>query len=163
MTLIKIIAALLVILVAAAILFPVRAGGGPLQITMCLSNLKQLATANLIYSTDFDDRFTNRDVWMDAIEPYTKNKELFTCPAFAEGKDPQVYGYCFHGKLSNAKLPANPEQVELLFDSINLARNASGDISSLPTPARHEMRSSAVRMNNIAYADSHVKGRESIP
>lgn len=144
-----------VLLVLAAILWPVSTGSPRSPKKQCLSNVKQLAVGHLIYISDYDDRFPNRDDWMDAIQPYTKNEGIFRCPVVAESKDPHLYGYCFHSILSNAKLPAHPETVELVFESISRARNASGNLESLPKPGRH--KSSKGGFNNIAYADGHVK------
>ncbi len=142
----------LALVVAAWIFMPIYAGQRPVAVqARCLSNLKQLATGFTIYSADYDDKFPNRDVWTGIIQLYTKNLEIYKCPAFEEAKDPQVYGYCFNRRLSNAALPPNPEKVELVFDSINLAKNASGTQESLPRPGRHNGK------NVIAYADGHAK------
>lgn len=113
--------------------------------------MKQLAAGHLIYISDYDDRFPNRDNWMDALQPYTKHETILHCPTLAETGNSQLHGYCFHSVLSNAKLPSSPETVELVFESINQAKNASGNLDSLPNPGRHK------GFNNVAYADSHAE------
>src|SRR5437879_2050248 len=50
----------------------------------CLSNAKQIALAALMYSQDYDDRFPpmkNTAQTQNLLNPYIKNKSLFTCPA----------------------------------------------------------------------------------
>lgn len=151
LSLLEVIVIVAVLVVLAAVLWPVHAGGGPAPRSACYSNLKQLAVGHIIYADDYDERFPDRDVWMDALEPYTKNKDILICPVIKELKDPHLYGYCFNAVLSSAKIPPNPEKVELVFDSINQARSASGTLESVPQPGRHKS------MNNIAYADGHAK------
>jgi prepilin-type processing-associated H-X9-DG protein len=135
------------------LLFPPIGGGKEsARRTACLSNLKQIARAQLLYSDDFDNRLPDRDEWMDVIAPYGKGPLPLVCTSLMKDHDPQIYGYCFNGRLSQATIPAQPELVALVFDSINLARNASGSLASLPVPARH-----VGDRNNVVYADAHVK------
>jgi prepilin-type processing-associated H-X9-DG protein len=61
--------------------------------TACLSNMRQLSTAMLMYTEDNDGLFppvVGRDSrqtslylgsWMHRIEPYTKNRGVFICPS----------------------------------------------------------------------------------
>lgn len=140
--------------VLAAVIYPVFAQerthcGG---VSSCLSNVKQLGTAINIYMADCDDRFPLRDTWMDATYLYTKNKSIYHSPALQLPKEnPDIYGYCFNAMLSGAKVPDAVDTVPMVFDSVNLAKNASGGIYSLPSPARHE------EGNHIGYVDSHAK------
>lgn len=147
----KLFVIVLGLLVLAAILWPVRHAYGPASTSACYSNLKQLAIGHIMYAADYDERFPDRDAWMDALKPYAKNEDVFICPVIKELEDPQLYGYAFNSTLSGAKVLPNPEKVELVFDSINQARNASGTLESLPNPGRHD------GMNNIAYADGSTK------
>ena len=137
-----------------AILWPVHSGGDRSPDTACLSNVKQCATGHLIYASDYDDLLPNRDRWMDDLVPYTKNPDIFKCTVVIDKKKPDLYGYCFNGALSEVKVPELAETVPLVFDSINLARNASGSLDSLPKPGRHGKDRPG---NSIAYADGHVK------
>jgi hypothetical protein len=127
----------------------------------CLSNLKQIATAQFLYASDYDDRFPDRDVWMDVVFPYIKNQETYHCPAFQKKeRKPEIYGYCFNAELSRVKLPTkSPELIPLAFDSVNLARSASGSIDSLPSPGRHKSDTSDAAYNMVAYADGHAKSQ----
>jgi len=100
-TLIELLVVIAIIALLAAILFPVfaRAREKARQ-TTCLSNEKQLGTAILMYSQDFDEILArawhgnggyqpsdNRPgnikyKWMDSIYPYVKSTEAFHCPDF---------------------------------------------------------------------------------
>ncbi len=47
--------------------------------THCLSNIKQLMTATLIYSSDYDDRMIAGPDVSVALMPYIKNADVFRC------------------------------------------------------------------------------------
>lgn len=125
--------------------------------SVCLSNLKRLSLAANTYAVDFDERFPNRDSWWDAVYAYTKSQDVLICPIIFAEKNPQLYGYAFNGALSNAKAPPKPETIPLIFESINLAKNASGDTNSTPNPGRHPHSATKLGCNNIGYADGHAK------
>ena len=117
----------------------------------CLSNLKELGLGLLMYSNDENDRFPPRDLWADAIVPYTKNPDLLFDPALRNGDDKGPYAYAFNGALSSSKPPKAPEAVPMVYDSVVPVRNASDLFKSLPYPGRHEGK------DNVAYADGHAK------
>ncbi len=104
-TLIELLVVIAIIAILAAILFPVfaRAKEAAKQ-SSCLSNTKQMALAQLIYSSDFDDLIipsnTVNDVpggdialasladqqtysWVNIIQPYLRNKSILLCPTFS--------------------------------------------------------------------------------
>src|SRR5205823_763235 len=60
----------------------------------CVSNLKQLVTAEMMYSQDYDEKFSGsfkqqpdgrRIHWGQMIYPYVKNYGVFRCPDQAFG------------------------------------------------------------------------------
>ena len=97
-TLIELLVVIAIIAILAAILFPVFAKAKEAaKKTAALSNVKQNATAVIMYNTDHDGNFAmvaymangngtipgtgNQVVSVfDAIIPYTKNKDIFTSP-----------------------------------------------------------------------------------
>ncbi len=85
-TLIELLVVIAIIAILAAILFPVfaRARDKALQAS-CLSNVKQITLAILMYTQDYDEVLprcsTGGVIWVDAIEPYINNQAILRCPA----------------------------------------------------------------------------------
>src|SRR5437879_2600031 len=69
----------------------------------CSSNLKQVCLATLMYAQDYDQRFPplhNQSRLPGMLNPYTKNAQLFRCPAT---KKPYTFN---KGLQPNPKVPA---------------------------------------------------------
>jgi prepilin-type N-terminal cleavage/methylation domain-containing protein/prepilin-type processing-associated H-X9-DG protein len=107
-TLIELLVVIGIIAALAAVLFPVfsrvQENG---RATTCLSNLKQIGTASLLYASDYDETFAmnrltdethvpkpcnntlmdfsglegSRNTWKRAILPYIKTHGIFLCPS----------------------------------------------------------------------------------
>ena len=107
-TLIELLVVIAIIAILAAILFPVfaRAREKARQAS-CMSNMKQLALAQLMYATDYDGRIchprTGRpyswalglgcgpaagggvySTWHATLQPYIKNAQISVCPTSGE-------------------------------------------------------------------------------
>lgn len=98
-TLIELLVVIAIIAILAAILFPVFAQAREsARATSCLSNTKQIALGQLMYTQDYDeviipweivDRNVNTidvqltGVWTTTIQPYLKNTQLLYCPSFS--------------------------------------------------------------------------------
>ena len=84
-TLIELLVVIAIIAILAAILFPVfaRAREKARQ-TACLSNVKQIGTAMMMYTQDWDERFVTVTAtyrWYMPLQPYVKNAQVFLCPS----------------------------------------------------------------------------------
>lgn len=107
-TLIELLVVIAIIAILAAILFPVFAKAREkARQTSCLSNARQLGTASHAYAQDYDETLapnrptaangTQLGTWRSAIQPYTKNWQIFFCPSNA----------CSGGDTEEARVP-NP-------------------------------------------------------
>jgi prepilin-type N-terminal cleavage/methylation domain-containing protein/prepilin-type processing-associated H-X9-DG protein len=94
-TLIELLVVIAIIAILAAILFPVFAQArAKARQVACLSNMKQIGTAVMMYSQDYDELIVpsqngtagvNLVSWPSIIMPYIKNRDVFVCPAGSEG------------------------------------------------------------------------------
>lgn len=127
------------------IIFPIQTGERPRN--SCLSNLKQIQLASMMYSNDYDDRMpTTR--WMEGLHPYLRTDEVFHDPDI-KGRP---YGYALNRVLVKADTDSikHPEKTPSYFDSTAEAPDYVSRFR-LPSPPRHGDHS------NVAYADGHAK------
>ena len=98
-TLIELLVVIAIIAILAAILFPVFAQAREAaRATSCLSNTKQIALGQLMYSQDYDETIIPweildrsqyaidaqiQGVWCTLIQPYVKNTQILYCPSFS--------------------------------------------------------------------------------
>jgi prepilin-type N-terminal cleavage/methylation domain-containing protein/prepilin-type processing-associated H-X9-DG protein len=94
-TLIELLVVIAIIAILAAILFPVFAQAREkARQTACLSNTKQLALSQQMYIQDYDEVFPLwaywtpiikingwKQTWVQLLQPYTKNMQVFKCPS----------------------------------------------------------------------------------
>jgi len=106
-TLIELLVVIAIVAVLAALLFPVLAQSREkARQTNCLSNMKQLGVATMLYTHDWDEtlphspyklvrRFDDPDRpnFLGAILPYVRSRALFVCPS---SLDPDGSGADLH-------------------------------------------------------------------
>jgi prepilin-type processing-associated H-X9-DG protein len=80
--------------------------------TQCLSNIKQLGTAAMMYAQDHHETLPLAETWEDALKPYLKTP--LPCPRAKRGT-----GYAMNKALSKKKLEdlESPAEVVLFFES----------------------------------------------
>ena len=108
-TLIELLVVIAIIAILAAILFPVFAQAREkARQTSCLSNMKQVMLGGMMYLQDYDEMFhriradhlvskydnnpsngaTDQAIgWENQLEPYLKNRGVFTCPSDVVERD----------------------------------------------------------------------------
>jgi prepilin-type N-terminal cleavage/methylation domain-containing protein/prepilin-type processing-associated H-X9-DG protein len=128
-TLIELLVVIAVIAILAAILFPVFAQAREkARSAHCQSNLKQLATAIVMYSQDYDSHWVpayyypagqgNAALglywWYDLIQPYARSYDVWICPSWhasydfgrkplpADRPKPLRFSYAFNEVAFNA-------------------------------------------------------------
>jgi prepilin-type processing-associated H-X9-DG protein len=114
----------------------------------CQSNLRQVNTALLMYCADWDDRYPLKAVpggWDPPLQPYTRNSQLWVCPAC-----PGELGYRHNDKLAGVKTSdvRRRNQTLTFWD-------AGANVQDFTPPAgttspRHS------GSDNFAFADGHV-------
>lgn len=136
--------------VIVAIAMPVYAGSYRSGAsTACMSNMKQIGLAALMYSADHNDRFPSANHWeSEALIDYTKNRELY-CPS-APG---HRFGYAMNRAMSgiNTTKIKEPAKQLAFFESAACLPDASGSEQLMPRPGRHRGR------NTVVYVDGSAK------
>jgi len=100
-TLIELLVVIAIIAILAAILFPVFAKAREkARQASCLSNLKQMGIAFLMYTSDYDEMFPPNPEWKGRVQPYIRTVEINRCPS--RKQLPWYYGQgynigCFGG------------------------------------------------------------------
>ncbi len=115
----------------------------------CISNLKQLGLAALMFAQDHDETFPSAEKWTDELMPYMGDPGILKCPA-AGGLE---CAYLFNANLGGRHLAevANAAEVVLFFEGGDGTRNGSAKAMELGPKARHNGG------YDFAFLDGHVK------
>ncbi|MDR3707351.1 MAG: DUF1559 domain-containing protein [Capsulimonadaceae bacterium] len=169
-TLIELLVVIVIIAILAAILFPVFATAREkARQTQCASNEKQLGLAFLQYTQDFDENYppafiqmsvspwTVQEVWDQVVFPYTKSKNVLTCPDDTVARQ----SWMTTGPRTYA-LPASQYNTDCIYfgcevNAAGLLVGATPNQSQIASPSQLIMLAEAPNVNNIInYATSSV-------
>jgi prepilin-type processing-associated H-X9-DG protein len=107
--------------------------------TACLSNIKQLGVAVMIYLADHDDKYTmSASKLRSALDPYTKNEHLWFCPSGSK----TVPAYSINTRL----IGKSAEQIKDPANTVMLYEGSKGKLDF-----RHDGTAA------VTFADSHAK------
>lgn len=131
-TLIELLVVIAIIAILAAILFPVFATvREKARQTSCLSNMKQIGTAILAYTQDYDEMIVpsqngtsgkNLVSWPSIIFPYVQSANVFVCASASEGPTTMDTKY----------IAASPKR---FYMGITLGENLPGNAGDGSDPA----------------------------
>jgi prepilin-type processing-associated H-X9-DG protein len=113
---------------------------GQAEAASCLSNVKQINLALLMFAEDHDEHLPSADHWVDDLMPYTKNTGVFKCP---EDKSGARSSYALNSALSGLAMKdiKHPAEVVMIFETNHPGNNPSGGPESVQS-----------RHNNGRYA-----------
>ncbi len=115
----------------------------------CLSNVKQLAMASMMYAQDSDGRLPSAANWNAATRPYAYSDLTYVCPNEVVGDLPS---YAMNRQAAGMAPDAiaHPEQTVILYESIP-GRNLAGGAELLPARPRHNS------VDYAGFADGHAR------
>ena len=117
----------------------------------CASHVRQLALATIMYASDYDDQLPPADNWVEALQPYFRNRDILRCPS-APG---QPVAYAYNSLAAGQRLSDLPPDMVLFFETSKNESNPADDGTSVV--ARHPGGT------NYAFVDGHVAASTAPP
>jgi len=139
--------------IIAAIILPVFARSREkARQTSCMSNLKQLSLAHLMYAQDHGEVLVDAREWPQGVTPFIKNPQVFVCPSDERASRQRSGGlelsYTMNSMASDRRLASvrAPAQTGLLWDGT--------EVMSRGDPAVEFRHNEGA---NVGFVDGHVK------
>jgi len=165
-TLIELLVVIAIIAILAAILFPVFSRAREqARKTACLSNMKQLGTALMMYAQDWDETLPfwrtpcHGDpnyppgglLWTEQLYPYVKNWEVFQCPSAAQTNG-EWMANCYPGQRGVPPRPQN--NIICHFGYNELILNTNGGWPPCGSVGGAKLATLAAPSETVVIADS---------
>lgn len=144
---------------------------GTVTRTACISRLRQIGKATLVYSEDFDGRVMLAPTWMDQItkayrtsennrkKPILPSVDVLRCFCLSRmGRSgPDVNGYAFHSGVSGKRIADYKilEHTTLAYESKSTYWNAHDALTSFSGPYDPAIPGSG--RANMLFLDGHVQ------
>jgi prepilin-type processing-associated H-X9-DG protein len=133
--------------------FGPRSGPGPgpkMDDSSCLSNVKQITLAMLMFADDHDEHLPKADRWIEDLMPYVRSEEVFKCPDDDSGARSS---YAMNSALSGLALKEikDPSNLVLVFETNKPGNNPAGG------PEAVQLRHNNGRYAVYGYVDGHAK------
>ena len=183
-TLIELLVVIAIIAILAAILFPVFARArDKAEQGSCLSNVKQITLAEMMYIQDNDERTTHPDhtgnistsnsnsryTWVQSLMPYVANQEVFSCPSareehmfrYVETQRGHTWAYCSYVKnrafqwFNIARMEYPSEAMFIIDGTVLITRHRFPPFGSLQNPTGIHFRHN--NGANVGFYDGHAK------
>ncbi len=154
----------LMLMIPLAILMPALGRARSMaQRAVCMSNLKQLGAASMMYADNNKGQYPTADKWCDLLGPYYgNNSKVLICPATQKSKcgyakmcgyttDPNAKHQCSYAINPNAKRDCRFPATTILFFESNQGWNQSGGAELLTTQNHGD------KGCNVLFCDGHVE------
>lgn len=153
-TLIELLVTIAIIAILAAILLPVfSVARDKARQTGCVSNIRQIGTALLLYAQDYDGRVmmspdndagdsgcrpcdkvpAHFQAWYDWVQPYLKSTTVLTCPSYG-GPFPVPDGWGVPGRYMHSTYALNGQLMWDFHGKLDLAAHPANLMMAAETP-----------------------------
>ncbi len=129
---------------------------GVVRRTQCISNLKSIVQASLLYAEANNDRLMPSLYWTDSLSSHTKNMEsMFQCPCAP--LEHNSFGYAYNSRLSGARVSdfELPEHTVVAYESSVWRKNTADPLTSFSGPYSPKREGS--QRANVAYLGGFVE------
>ncbi|NCO34478.1 MAG: hypothetical protein AUJ92_19410 [Armatimonadetes bacterium CG2_30_59_28] len=159
-TLIELLTVITIIAILAAMLFPVFAKAREKARTAsCVSNVKQLCTAWVMYASDYDECSCGCGMgqpWHQRLTPYCRNTQIHKCPS--DTRDSVSCSYAYNhdsaGRIID-QIGDDPTHMIVFVDSNQTMISDMSQVKPVSEGGRLEPRHSEGLV--VGYVDGHVK------
>ena len=168
-TLIEAIVVVAILVILAAILFPVfqrpDEGSANRHRAQCQENLREIGMAFMQYAQDHNEKLPpvaikKTEGWADSVQPYLKSWQLFQCPT-DEKLVISTTDYYYNARLSKTDLPKITFPMATILSGDGKGNQPTNyNLSALPNSWRKDYASPANRhivRANYLFADGHIK------